>query len=142
MNWWAEVFLALDTVLDVKVAFNDFSYDMPDTIPAGKHVWEFANTGEQWHMIYFLKLAPDATLDDVMNVIMSDGEPAGPPPFEELPDAGMAPISQGERAWMDVSFEPGTYVAVCPLPDMVAMMNGEEPVPHMMQGMIRQFTVE
>ncbi|MCB9139930.1 MAG: hypothetical protein H6642_16425 [Caldilineaceae bacterium] len=127
---------------DVTVDMADFTYTMPDEIKAGEQVWEYVNTGDQWHMTALVKLAPGATMDDVMNAIMSEGEPAAPPPFEDVPNAGIAPITPGERAWITVSLEPGTYAAICPLPDMVAMMNGGEPIPHMLQGMVRQFTVK
>jgi len=127
---------------DVKVEMDDFAYLLPNEIKAGNQWWEFANIGEQWHMLALVKLAPDATLDDLMGFMMTDGEPAGPPPFEDVPNGGIAPISEGERAWLELSLEPGTYVSVCPIPDMVAMMNGEGPLPHMMHGMVRQFTVK
>jgi len=128
---------------DVKVEFHDFDYVMPNSVAAGKQVWEYTNMGDQWHMMLVLKLAPDATMEDAMNFLMAEGEPSGPPPFEDAAsNAGIAPIDPGERAWVEFSLEPGTYIAVCPLPDMAAMMNGEEPLPHMMQGMVQQFTVE
>ena len=126
---------------DVTVDMHDFAYTMPDSITAGEHLWEFANTGQQWHMLLVLKLAPDATMEDVMNAFTAEGEPAGPPPFEIVNGAGLAPISEGERVWLEFSLEPGSYVVACPIPDLVAMMNGEPPLPHMMKGMIQQLTV-
>ncbi len=127
---------------DVTVDMHDFAYTMPDSISAGEHLWEFANTGEQWHMLFFAKLGPDATMEDVMNAMMAEGEPTGPPPFEIVNDVGLAPISEGERAWLSFSLEPGSYVVACPIPDLAAMMNGEPPLPHMVHGMVRQLTVE
>ena len=131
----------VEPAADVTVDMHDFAYTMPDSISAGEHLWEFANTGEQWHMLAFFKLAPDATMEDVMNAMMSEGEPAGPPPFEISTAGGVAPISEGERAWFEFSLEPGSYVVACPIPDMAAMMNGEPPLPHMAHGMVRQLTV-
>lgn len=132
----------VEPAADIKVDMHDFAYTMPDSITAGEHLWEFANIGEQWHMLFFLKLAPDATMEDVMNAIMAEGEPAGPPPFEIVNGAGLTPISEGERVWGSFSLEPGSYVVACPIPDLAAMMNGEPPLPHMAHGMVRQLTVE
>jgi hypothetical protein len=132
----------VEPAADVTVDMHDFAYTMPDTITAGEHLWEFANTGEQWHMLFFAKLGPDATMEDVMNAMMSEDEPAGPPPFEVVNGAGLAPISEGERVWLSFSLEPGSYVVACPIPDLAAMMNGEPPLPHMAHGMVRQLTVE
>ncbi len=109
----------------VKVEFHDFYYVMPNTVAPGKQVWEYSNMGDQWHMMLVLKLAPGATMEDAMNFLMTEGESSGPPPFEDAHSAGLAPIGQGERAWVEFSLDPGTYLAVCPLPDMAAMMNGE-----------------
>jgi hypothetical protein len=132
----------VEPAADVKVDMHDFAYTMPDSITAGEHLWEFANTGEQWHMLFFAKLGPDATMEDVMNAMMAEGEPAGPPPFEIVNGAGLAPISEGERVWLEFSLEPGSYVVACPIPDIAAMMNGGPPLPHMVHGMVRQLTVE
>lgn len=126
----------------VLVEMTDFAYIMPDEIMAGKQLWQYHNTGTQWHMQFFLKPAPGATLDDVMAAMMSEGEPSGPPPFEFVPNAGLAPISEGERVWLEFALEPGEYLVGCPIPDMVAMLKGEAPKPHIAQGMHRLLTVK
>lgn len=126
---------------DVKVEMTDFAYTMPDEVKAGKQVWEYQNTGQQWHMQFFVKPAEGMTMDEVLAALTAEGEPAGPPPFEILFAAGIPPLSAGERAWIEVILEPGTYLVGCPLPDMATMMTGGQPKSHLALGMHRLLTV-
>jgi len=130
---------------DVKVEMQDFAFVMPDEIKAGKLLWEYDNTGTQWHMQFLIKPDADASMEDVMaamTTLMQGGELSGPPPFEDVPDVGVPPLGPGERTWMEVSLEPGTYIAVCPLPDLAAMASGDQPMPHAAKGMERTLTVK
>jgi hypothetical protein len=127
---------------NLKVEMTDFAYIMPDEIKAGKQLWQYHNTGKQWHMQFLLKLAPGATFDDVMAAFAAEGEPSGPPPFEFVPFAGIAPISEGERAWLEFTLEPGNYLVGCPIPDLQAIMAGSEPQSHLAHGMHRMLTVK
>lgn len=47
----------------------------------------------------------------------------------------------GERVWMEFDLEPDDYELVCPLPDVVAMMEGGAPLSHLLHGMRHTFTV-
>lgn len=127
---------------DVKVEMQDFAFLMPDEVKAGKLLWEYDNTGAQWHMQFFVKPSPGATMDDVMAALMAEGEPSGPPPFEVIPDAGIPPISEGERVWVEFSLEPGEYMVACPIPDLAAIKAGGMPMSHLAQGMHRILTVK
>ena len=131
----------VEPTADVRVELDDFAYVMPDEIPAGEHLWEFTNIGQQWHMIFFVQPVGDASVQDVLTALMAEGEPAGPPPFEFIPFVGVPPISPGERVWVKASMEPGTYVGACPLPDMAAIMAGGAPMSHLAEGMHRVLTV-
>lgn len=129
---------------DVKVELADFAVIMPDEITAGDQLWEFTNSGDQWHMMFFVQPIGDASMEDVLTTLMAmaDSEPAGPPPFEMLPFAGVPPISSGERVWVETNMEPGSYIAACPLPDMSAIMAGGAPMSHLAHGMHRVVTVK
>ena len=139
-----EVVGTVEPQADVVVGLHDFAYTMPDEIKAGEQLWEFKNEGDQFHMMFFVKPNPGVSMDDLKAAFAAGeaGELTGPPPFEFVPDAGIAPISEGERVWVKFSLDPGEYVAACPLPDMVAMASGEPPLPHYEHGMIRKFTVK
>ncbi len=119
---------------DVLVQLDDFAFIMPDTVPAGESVWEFSNTGDQWHMMLIVKPAEGQTADDVMAMMMGEGDPnAAEPEFM----SSFEPISQGNRAWVTMDLPPGKYLAVCPLPDLKTMQ-----MDHASLGMVREFTVE
>lgn len=71
-----------------------------------------------------------------MAMMMSEEEPEGPPPpFEEM--AFWAPMSAGQRAWMEVDLPPGIYTVLCFLPDFAS----DPPTSHLEHGMVRTLTV-
>jgi hypothetical protein len=83
----------------------DFAYAMPDEIPTGPQLWEFTNSGEQWHMMFVVSLAEGAGVEDVMAFLGDPAAmPAGPPPFEFAPDAGIPP-----SVWANVSGSSPTW---------------------------------
>ena len=128
------------------VVLLDFAFELPAEIAAGPQIWEVVNVGPQPHEIVLLKLAPGETPEQLQS--MSAGPPAspeagddtvspvaaaGPPPFE--PAGGMQALAAGERGWAVLDLEPGTYVAICAVPDPAS---GQ---PHLALGMVASFTV-
>ena len=109
----------------------DFSFDIPDVLPAGTATFTVANAGPQPHELNILKLAPGASLADLQAWQPDQGTP---PPFEAV--GGMNGMSQGEAHYMTVDLQPGTYVAICNIPDPGSG------VPHSRLGMVRQFSVQ
>ena len=110
-----EIVGTTEPVADVVVDMVDFAYTMPDEIPAGPQLWEYTNNGEQWHMMFVVDLAEGAGVEDVM-AFMGDPAmaPAGPPPFEIMPHAGIPPIGVGERAWLEFSHGMVKMINVAP----------------------------
>lgn len=137
-----EIVGTTEPVADVVVDMVDFAYTMPDEIPAGEQLWEYTNSGEQWHMMFVVDLAEGAGIEDVM-AFMGDPAmaPAGPPPFEIVPHAGIPPIGVGERAWLESSLAPGEYLVGCPIPDVAAIFAGEMPLSHIEHGMVKMINV-
>lgn len=127
---------------DVTVEMHDFAFVMPQEIKAGKLLWEYRNLGAQWHMQFLVKPNPDVTTDAVLAALMAEGQPSGPPPFAFVNAAGIAPIGEGERVWMEVALEPGDYVVACPIPDLAALTSGGAPVSHLAHGMHSILTVK
>ena len=113
----------------------DFQFVLPDQIKAGAQTWKIENKGSQWHEMGIFKLNEGATVEDVMAMMMSEEEPAGPPPFVEM--AFWAPMSEGERAWLTVDLPAGTYTVMCFLPDFAS----DPPTSHLEHGMVRTLTV-
>jgi hypothetical protein len=112
------------------VTMRDFSFDMPEQVPAGRVTYKVVNDGPQPHELNILKLAPGATVDDMR---AWQANPTTPPPFEAV--GGMNGLSRGVDGFMTVDLQPGGYVAICHIPDPGSG------VPHSHLGMIRTFTV-
>jgi hypothetical protein len=117
---------------DVTVSLQEFAFIMPDTVAAGEHMWRISNDGEQWHEISIIPVSEGTTEADVLDM-------ASDPSSEDEPDAAFqfGPISNGIETWTVVNLEPGTYAALCFLPDVAG-----DYAPHLEHGMIRVFTVE
>lgn len=137
-----EIVGTTEPVTDVTVDMADFAYAMPDEIPTGPQLWEYTNSGEQWHMMFVVSLAEGATVEDVM-AFLGDPTmaPPGPPPFEFAPDAGTPPIGVGERVWLESNLAPGEYLVGCPIPDVAAIFAGEMPLSHIEHGMVKMIQV-
>ena len=145
-----EAAAAEDPAADVTVEMQEYAFVMPDQLPAGPQVWEVVNEGAQPHEIVLLELAPGVSPEQALEMLLSPevgrteashdaspvGSPAvsGPPPFQ--PIGGMQAMATGLRGWVMLDLEPGTYVAVCGVPDP---QSGQ---PHLMLGMVATFTVE
>lgn len=130
---------------DVSLTLVDFAFGMPLEIAAGPQVWTIENKGMQWHETVIVRLAEGVTTDDLMPILMamteqegppdlagSEGE-AGPPPFEEV--FFWMPMDVDRQAWMTLDLEPGSYAALCFLPDF------ETGTSHLAHGMVQAFEV-
>jgi hypothetical protein len=125
---------------EVEIVMVDFAFGMPLELTTGEAVWHFSNEGEQTHEIVIFSVDEAATVESVTTAAMDAmmaATPGAPPefPFEQVFSfVGMSP---GENAWMTVDLEPGTYAALCFIPDTIS----EEMSPHLSHGMITIFTV-
>jgi hypothetical protein len=135
-----------DAIADsVNVDLHEMVIDMPDTIPAGDHIWQVENTGSFVHFIEVMKATGPITDAEVMNALNIEmGTPDATPvasgsvgdPSTFTPALGSGDFSNGLTQLVEVNLEPGTYVAFCFLsgPGDVGM--------HARQGMYKIFTVE
>lgn len=120
---------------DLELHLADFEFDFPDTISAGPQLWHVQNTGAQVHIAALFKLHAGKTQDDLLSWFESMGPtgPSGPPPADALVQ-GVDAITPDQSFYVAMDLEPGTYVAVCFMPDT------ETGQPHLMKGMIQTFT--
>jgi len=108
----------------------DFTFDMPSTLPAGRATYEVVNSGPQMHELNVLKLAPGKTTQDLIDW---DADSGAPPPVEAM--GGMNAFSVNGSGYMTLDLQPGTYVAICNVPDPASGVS------HAHLGMMREFTV-
>ncbi len=113
------------------MTMRDFSFDMRERLLSGKVTCRIANSGLQPHELNILKLAPDKALDDVL---AWQANPTTQPPFQAV--GGMNGLSPGLEGYTTVDLQPGTYVAICHIPDPGTGL------PHSHLGMIKSFTVD
>ncbi len=109
----------------------DMVIEVPDDFD-GRGVWEFVNrSSKDLHEAAMVKLAAGKTGQDLVDWFH---EMSGPPPIDgEF--GSMGALGPGQRAWMTLEpGEPGDYVLVCFIP-------GDDFIPHVAQGMFREFSV-
>ncbi len=114
----------------------DFNFTMPDTLPAGKSMYTVANTGAQFHEFNIGQIPPGKTMEDVKAYYAATAPPAGPPPL--IPMGGMNALTKGNTGIAVFDLTPGSYVAICNVPDQ-SKPNGDS---HAHLGMIKGFTVK
>jgi hypothetical protein len=115
------------------ITLKDFAIAVPTTVPAGAVTWKVTNEGPQLHEMDILKLHSGVTFEQFQKLLSSQSPPSGPPPFDDV--GGIAALKTGTSAWMKLNLQPGTYVALCFVPDV---KTGK---PHFMLGMVSTFTV-
>ncbi len=115
---------------DVVVTLEDFAFTFSRSLEPGKQTIEIRNAGHQSHELVLVKLVPGKTARDVIASIEDrDAEQAG------VPIGGVTPMSVGERNWITVDLEAGSYALICFIPDT------GDGKPHFMHGMTKEFDV-
>lgn len=114
------------------IRLKDYSFDLPESIPAGQSVIKVINDGPESHEFNILRLEAGKTLADVTAFL--NGEIEGPPPF--APVGGMNGLDAGKYGYALLDLQPGNYVAICNIPSPKAAG-----APHFMLGMIKEFTI-
>ncbi len=129
----------------VSVDMHEMAFDMPDTVPAGDHIWQIDNTGSLPHMMVVMQTNGPVTEEQVMNALELDMGSSAATPVEsgsagDLQSAQSvidgATISNGHTQLVEADLEPGNYVALC-----FVMGPGDIGL-HAMEGMFKIFTVE
>jgi hypothetical protein len=108
----------------------DFSFEMPENLPAGRSTYAVTNDGPQPHELVVVKLVEGKGVDDVMAWYRA---PAGPPPFEAV--GGINGLSAGVTGYMTLDLQPGSYAAICVIPDPASG------TAHLHLGMVKAFAV-
>jgi len=115
----------------VRVKMREYAYDMPDSIPSGKRLWEFSNAGQSLHHLGIIQVNEGTTVESAV-AWMKD--PQGDPPGKVLAWWNM--LSPGVTSQAEIELPTGKYYAVDMLPDFVS--DGVTNADH---GMVKAFTV-
>jgi len=114
---------------EVVITSRDFSFDAPDTIPAGLVTIRLHNLGPDLHHVWLVRLDQGKALQD-FGAAMQQGSL---PPWAVHVGGPNAAIPNGENHSTMV-LQPGLYALLCVIPDTAG-------VPHAMKGMMRTITV-
>lgn len=114
----------------VSVSAHDFSFTIPDTIPAGMTTFRLLNEGATLHHLVVARLDSGKTVADLQAALKKPG----PPPPWMVPVGGPnAPDPQTEaNATIDIA--AGNYALIC-------FVDTPDGVPHFAKGMIKGLTV-
>ena len=117
---------------DATIRLKDFSFDLPDTLAAGRHTLLVVNDGPQPHELVLFRLDDGRTSDDFMGWVQA-GFKGAPPAQGEGGTVGLEP---GTSNTIVRELKPGRYVLLCFVPNSAGQ--GE---PHVMLGMRREIVV-
>jgi len=114
---------------EVTITSRDYSFDAPDSIPAGLVTIHLHNLGPDLHHVWLVRLDEGKTMDDFAAAIQK----GAPPAWAVHVGGPNAAIPNGDnRATMVL--QAGRYALLCVIPDTAG-------VPHAMKGMARTITV-
>jgi hypothetical protein len=116
---------------DVTITMADYSFDISKPITAGQHVVRIDNTAAQSHELVLGRLLPGKTMSQALEWL-NNGQ-KGPAPVTAL--GGASGLAKGRHQFITATFEPGTYVLLCFVPDVT------DAKPHTAHGMAKEFTV-
>ena len=115
----------------VSFTAKEFSFEGPDTIPAGLTMFHLTDAGQELHHVQLVKLEEGKTFADYQ---AATKDMKGPPPVWAVPYGGVNPPAPGATTTAMQVLEPGNYAVVC-------FVEGADHVPHMAKGMMRALTV-
>jgi len=113
----------------VTVTGADFTFDAPETIPAGVTEFRFVNKGPSLHHMQILKLTGGKTFDDLRAALANPGPP---PAWIKMLGGPNAP-APGTESNATLALAPGNYAIACFID-----LGGP---PHFTKGMIRPLKV-
>lgn len=117
----------------VEVTAVDYSFELPDTIAAGRTSFVLTNSGNEAHFLALARIVEGHTMQEALEF---EGDPEEAGMIEELEggDTALAAPGGEDVEVATVDLEPGTYAAVCFIP-------GPDGTPHAFMGMAVEFTV-
>ncbi len=116
----------------VTIQAEDFSFDMPSSVPAGSIEFTFVNLGDEVHQAQFFHLKPPATADQFIAQLKAGG-PASTRTLA-VPWGGMDEVAPHKPVKVIITMAPGAYVVAC-------LVRGADGMFHYQMGMTASFSV-
>lgn len=114
----------------VNFTAKEFSFEGPDSVPAGLTTFHLTDAGQELHHVQLIKLDQGKTFADLQAAFKA----GGPPPAWAIPYGGVNPPVPGASTTAMQVLEPGNYAVVC-------FIEGTDHVPHLAKGMMKALTV-
>lgn len=158
---------ALAPKADLTIELAEFSFIPSKPIQAGEQMVEVRNSGAQTHEALVMRLVEGMTAEKLVEMMTqgppeegaemaaegtpdagatavdeetadaTDSEEEAPPEGPPFTSAGgMTPIVPGRTGFVSLNLTPGNYVLICFIPDPA------DGAPHLVKGMIQEFTIE
>ena len=116
---------------DVVMTLDDYDFRLSSPITSATKSIRFVNVAEQSHEAVIVKLSPGATVQEFLQAME---KPQGPPPGALI--GGITGIAKGRTNEVPTTFTPGEYALICFVPD------AKDGKPHLVHGMVKQFSVK
>ncbi|MFL5489799.1 MAG: hypothetical protein ACJ8AV_00190 [Gemmatimonadales bacterium] len=114
----------------ITVTASDYTFDAPDSMPAGAVTVQLVNHGKELHQAQLIRLEQGKTLNDVAQFLKS----GGPIPSWIKFVGGPNGIAPGQETEATAVLSPGNYAYICLIPSPDGSI-------HAAKGMARPFTV-
>lgn len=116
---------------DVVMVLDDYRFELSAALRPGRQTIEVTNAATQPHEVVLVALAEGRRMADLLSWL-ENGE-QGPPPGRFI--GGVVGLDHGERNWLTLDLEPGSYALICFLPD------ADDGRMHLEHGMAREIAI-
>jgi hypothetical protein len=116
---------------DVRIALNEYEFDIAPEISAGRHTIRVENAGTQPHHVDIVRLGPGRTAAQALDWFR---EMKGTPP--DVSVGGTTALAPGIVNYVTIDFMRGDYALICFVPD------SKDGRSHARHGMLRQLSVK
>lgn len=118
---------------EIRVVGTDYTFDAPDTLPAGLLRIRFTNGEGEPHHMQIVRIDSGRSIAD-FEASLAALTPTDPPPAWHHFVSGPGVPAPGAESVLTVRLEPGTYALVC-------FIESPDRRPHFARGMLHQLTV-
>ena len=105
----------------IAIQATEFQFLIPDELPAGESAYVFENVGGQPHFFEVVQIEDGITDAEIEAALQSEEEPQ----WVLGPEDGLGLLTPGQSATATATYEPGTYLFLCFMPDTEGTAHAE-----------------